>query len=39
MNRQQKIKEQQKKDDLVKEFEKIELMLRIRSKRGHQRFT
>ena len=33
MNRQQKIKEQQKKEDLVKELEKIELKLRIRSKR------
>ena len=33
MNRQQKIKEKQKKEDLVKEFEKIELKLRIRSKR------
>ena len=33
MNREQKIKEKQKKEDLVKEFEKIELKLRIRSKR------
>ena len=39
MNRQQKIKEKQKKEDLVKAFEKIELKLRIRSKRWHQRFT
>ena len=33
MNREQKIKEKQKKEDLVKAFEKIELKLRIRSKR------